>query len=156
MGGSCWSSERSGEDAGAPLIFSPCRGHRCSQTSGLTLITHIHRQGGGGGRGKEGHAAPPESQTTPHPPTTPPSYPSSPLSSPLCFYSSLSTTFAAFFKSHPKMIFFFLLILHIAFNAILDTEMASDHRWQKKKKRKRSKKSRVQSAKGRRPLEPFP
>ena len=45
----CGSSERSGEEAEAPLIFSLCRAHRCSQTSGLTLITHIYRQGGGEG-----------------------------------------------------------------------------------------------------------
>lgn len=50
--GACGSSERSGEEAEAPLIFSLCRAHRCSQTSGLTLITHIYRQGGGGGGGE--------------------------------------------------------------------------------------------------------
>lgn len=47
--GACWSSERSEEEAEAPLIFSLCRAHRCLQTSGLTLITHIYRQGGGEG-----------------------------------------------------------------------------------------------------------
>lgn len=45
--GACRSSERSEEDAEAPLIFPVRRAHRCSQTSGLTLITHIYRQGGG-------------------------------------------------------------------------------------------------------------
>lgn len=45
--GVCESSERSGEEAEAQLIFSLCRTHHCSQTSGLTLITHIYRQGGG-------------------------------------------------------------------------------------------------------------
>lgn len=44
--GPCGSSERSGEEAEASLIFSLCRAHCCSQTSGLTLITHIYRQGG--------------------------------------------------------------------------------------------------------------
>lgn len=47
--GACWSSERSEEEAEAPLIFSLCRAHRCLQTSGLTLITHIYRQGRGQG-----------------------------------------------------------------------------------------------------------
>lgn len=37
---------RSEEDAEAPLVSSLQRTHRCSQTSGLTLITHIHEEEG--------------------------------------------------------------------------------------------------------------
>lgn len=37
---------RSEEDAEAPLASSLQRTHRCSHTSGLTLITHIHEEEG--------------------------------------------------------------------------------------------------------------
>lgn len=44
----CWSSERSDEDAEAPLAFLPWKGP--PQTSGLVLLTPICRRGGGARR----------------------------------------------------------------------------------------------------------
>lgn len=111
--GACWSSERSEEEAGAPLIFSLCRAYCCSQTSGLTLITHIYRQGGGEGAERLDLWAAEELQI--------PSYPSSPLLLfcvlPLCLVSStlfllhslLSHLRLAFYP--PLWLFYFFIFI---------------------------------------------
>lgn len=111
--GACWSSERSEEEAEAPLIFSPCRAHRCSQTSGLTLITHIYRQGGG-----EGAERPDLCATKNHTLLHPLYF--------LCFLSCFLGTFSPLLLSHlrlePPPPHFLSLTLHHFFKIKADNQ----------------------------------
>lgn len=109
----CRSSERSEEDAvDSTHLLSVCTAHCCLQTSGLTLITHICRQGAGEG---ERRASIFEAQIKKKNYTSPLIHP---LHSPSCIPPSAFLCFLSSPLLQPRLTFYppfdFVLILDIA------------------------------------------